>query len=353
MKTNDKLAKHVVIVVHGSLRDGDSYWSLMNDIFADLIKQGDARVDRNLIIVAPEFFSAEQNEGQYSSKQLAWPDLNLWQPGEASSRPKGLNISSYEAIEKLVDHFDNSSQYPQMKNITLVGHSGGGQLVNRYATLARKLPQNTHMRFIVADPSSSLYFTEDRAVTDKNIVDKAKCPLYNSYRYGFDNLTIPIYGGQSAQTGFKNYVTRDIVHLNGLLDTEVNGDQQCMAILQGGTQRISRNFSWWKYLNLIAGTGEDMRFFPGNFTNVPNWKHLYSGDFTPRLSIVANASHDVDQVFNSAIGNSALFDTDVLPGWRPEKPGQSTDSFPSAAIRAQVRFALFIPLVALTSIFLR
>lgn len=312
---------HAIIVIHGSLRDGDSYWTTLNQVKEQELGSKNPSVDPNLIITAPEFYSSRLNKGLYSSSQLAWGDLNLWQMGAESNHPQNAKVSSFAAIEALIKHFDDRKAYPRMKNVTLVGHSGGAQFVNRYVTVVPYNPKHVHVRYLVADPSSSVYFTRHRPITDPSYVDLKNCTAFNDWRYGFHNFSIAPYAGKPASHYFHNYVSRDVVNLNGMQDTELNGDQQCMAIAQGGSQRIARNMAWWKYINLLAGTDEDVSFYPGNFSELPNWRRFARSGFNVRMSAVANATHKIDEVFSSAEGVSALFDAANLnPGWRPTQP---------------------------------
>jgi hypothetical protein len=46
-------------------------------------------------------------------------------------------LTSFDALDALVAEFADSSKYPAMKNITFVGHGGGGQLNQRYAMVAK------------------------------------------------------------------------------------------------------------------------------------------------------------------------------------------------------------------------
>lgn len=310
-----------MIVIHGNLRDGYSYWNDFNTIIQQQKKVPHSGIDPNLILVAPEFYSTILNSGLYGATDLAWGDVNVWQAGQQSNHPNGARISSFEVVKRLVDHFDDRTMYPNMKNITLVGHSGGAQMVGRYAIVVPTMPTNAYMRFIVADPSSNAYFTQDRPITDPAYATKQSCKQYNDWRYGFNKFHTPPYAGHSTKTYFTNYITRDVILLNGLLDTEPNGDQQCMAVLQGGSQRIGRNLAWWKYINLLAKSPNDVSLFPGNFSKLPDMGDDTPDKFGLRLSIVANASHDVIEVFSSPQGCSALFnDTDLDIGWRPTTP---------------------------------
>ena len=320
---NNQSSTHVLIVIHGSLRDGDSYWAALNGIKEQQLAWGNENVDPNLIITAPMFYSTRFNSGLYTAQQLTWGDLNLWQMGAPSNHPNNTRISSFTAVSELIEHFSQRKLYPNMKNITLIGHSGGAQFVNRYASVVPTEPKHVHVRYLVADPSSSMYFTPHRPITDPSYVNITNCTTFNDWRYGVHKFDITPYSGKSGKYYFRTYTRRDVINLNGLLDTELNGDQQCMALAQGGSQRIGRNLAWWKYINLLGGTDEDVSLFPGNFSDMPDWGNMINDQFNVKLSVVANATHDVTEVFSSPQGVSAMFDSsDINFGWRP------TEAFP-------------------------
>lgn len=320
---NSQSSTHVLIVIHGSLRDGDSYWAALNGIKEQQLAWGNENVDPNLIITAPMFYSTRFNSGLYTAQQLTWGDLNLWQMGAPSNHPNNTRISSFTAVSELIEHFSQRKLYPNMKNITLIGHSGGAQFVNRYASVVPTEPKHVHVRYLVADPSSSMYFTPHRPITDPSYVNITNCTTFNDWRYGVNKFDITPYSGKSGKYYFRTYTRRDVINLNGLLDTELNGDQQCMALAQGGSQRIGRNLAWWKYINLLGGTDEDVSLFPGNFSDMPDWGNMINDQFNVKLSVVANATHDVTEVFSSPQGVSAMFDSsDINFGWRP------TEAFP-------------------------
>lgn len=257
---------------------------------------------------------------QYSKNELGWADVNAWQAGEVATHPDGTTQSAFDALDAIVSEFANSTKYPKLTNLTLVGHGGGGQLMQRYAVVGADTPENIHVRHIVGDPSSCAYFTTDRPLNDTSIADKSTCEMYNTWRYGFDNFT-----GTHAKSGampidyFSTYVKRDVVNMVGYQDTSKNGDQYCMAQLQGGVARRDRNLAWWKYINTLARTNYDVSGFPGNFTDpLPDWSNVTGNTISHRLIVVENATHDAAAVFGGAEGRAALFSNGELPtGWRP------------------------------------
>jgi pimeloyl-ACP methyl ester carboxylesterase len=53
------------------------------------------------------------------------------------------------------------SRYPRLELVTLVGHSSGGQAVQRYA-LTTKMAVEARVRYVVANPSSFAYLNGER-----------------------------------------------------------------------------------------------------------------------------------------------------------------------------------------------
>ncbi|WFD42590.1 hypothetical protein MPSI1_001236 [Malassezia psittaci] len=318
---NNTKVEHVFIMMHGKLRDGDTYWSIMNDIVNSARQDNNPGAMKDIIIAAPQMYSAKLNKGQYDNDTLAWEDVNTWQSGAIASHPPGTNLTSMDALDVVVDHFTRRATYPALTNITMVGHGGGAQLMNRYATTGKD-PSDpaVYVRYVVGDPSSSPYFTPDRTEMDSSIANTSDCEGYNTWRYGFDMFTGTSDANLTSKDYFSRYIRRDVVNLVGLNDTEPNGDQKCMALLQGGTKRRDRNLVWWRYINTLARTNESLTGFPGNFKNLPDWSDTYTERIGPRLAIIKGAEHDPSKVFKSKIGRSVLFDAKTIEtGWRPDK----------------------------------
>ena len=319
-KPENHKATHAFVMFHGRLRDGDRYWSVMNHALESAQKDNFDGVPKHAIVVAPQFYSHKLNLGQYNDSTLAWDDVNSWQSGSVAVHPHGTAVSSVDAVDAIVDHFSDSSKYPKMKNLTLVGHGGGGQLMNRYATVGKDASRKgLYIRYIVGDPSSSAYFTHHRPLNDKSIASIDDCPSYNNWRYGFDHFPGTLSSNEHPRAYYKRYINRDVVNIVGYKDVAHNGDQKCMALLQGGHKRRDRNLSWWRYINMIGGTNENLHGFPGDFSDLPDWSDDSNGIIMTRLTVVPDASHDASAVFGGKHGRSALFSRyDVEMGWRPD-----------------------------------
>lgn len=109
----------------------------MNEAVKSAAKAGVSNVDQNVLIISPQFFSARYNTGQYTARQLAWDDVNGWEAGDPAIHPAGTTVTSIDVLDSIVASLVNASGYPSMRNITIVGHGGGGQLIQRYATVGK------------------------------------------------------------------------------------------------------------------------------------------------------------------------------------------------------------------------
>ncbi|KAH8678553.1 hypothetical protein BX600DRAFT_507485 [Xylariales sp. PMI_506] len=310
---------HAFIAIHGKLRDGGNYWNIFEQAVRNATNAGYPGASfNNQIVVAPEFFSQRYNSGQYTKNQLAWDDINSWQAMERAIHPAGTRFTSMDVIDSLITGFSDKNEYPNLTNITVVGHGGGGQLVQRYAAFSAITPSNIHIRYIHGDPSSCVYFTKDRPTSTSDDIDipaKSSCKEYDKWRYGFDGFS---NDKTKPETYFKQYADRDVISIVGLQDTDDDGDQTCMARVQGGKNRRDRNLIWYRYINTLAQTREDLEGFPGDFDNLTDWGSSVNNTIKVRLIVVENATHDAAEVFQSNLGRASLFnDGDVPVGWRP------------------------------------
>ncbi|RMJ16409.1 hypothetical protein BHE90_015127 [Fusarium euwallaceae] len=320
---SDKIEKsrveHAFIIVHGKLRDGDYYWETMNEVVKRAKAKNYPGSSRESIVIAPQLFSTVFNSGQYTPRQLAWGDLNAWQAGSVATHPTGTNFSSMDALDAVLDDVSNRENYPNMENVTIVGHGGGGQLIQRYAAVGKEPPAHISVRYIHGDASSCAYFTMDRPIMEDEGTAPGACEFYNTWRYGFDQFPGTIDGRKSPREYFKQYITRDVISIVGYRDVKSNGDTSCMARAQGGSKRRDRNLVWYRYINTLARTNENLKGFPGKFDNLPDWSLVSNGSVNLRLTVVEDAAHNVAEVLQSENGLSALFsDGDMYAGWRPK-----------------------------------
>ncbi|WP_191486279.1 alpha/beta hydrolase [Pseudomonas sp. FEN] len=267
--------QRVLIIVHGRLRNAMTYLKSAETAAA---QAGQAR---NTLIIAPQFLN--ESDKHLPGNPLRWQG-DEWMAGAASTGPSAL--SSYAALDEVLARLGNRKKFPALREVVVAGHSGGGQVVQRYALLGhgdRQLAGNgIKLRYVIANPSSYAYFNAQRPVLGFN---PSGCPGFNDWKYGLQNL--PDYAkGQSAAQLEQAYVQRDITYLLGQQDTDPNHpalDKSCAAEAQGA-YRLIRGHNYFAYLQQRHPQG-----------------------FTQTLVEVPGVGHDGDGMLTSPQGQKALF----------------------------------------------
>ncbi|NWA26661.1 alpha/beta hydrolase [Pseudomonas gingeri] len=270
--------QRVLIIVHGRLRNAMTYLQSAETAAAQ------AGQDRNTLIIAPQFLNeSDVQRNHLPGNLLRWQGED-WMAGSASTGPSA--ISSYAALDEVLARLGNRKKFPALREVVVAGHSGGGQVVQRYALVGHGDEQlagsGVKLRYVVANPSSYAYFNAQRPVAGFN---PSSCPGFNDWKYGLQNL--PDYAkGQSPAQLEQAYVQRDITYLLGQQDTDPNHpalDKTCGAEAQG-PYRLIRGHNYFAYLQQRHPQG-----------------------FTQTLVEVPGVGHNGDGMLTSPQGQKALF----------------------------------------------
>ncbi|WP_232445869.1 hypothetical protein, partial [Burkholderia ubonensis] len=228
--------------------------------------------------------------------------------GEAARQP--WPISSFAALDALLAHFANRALYPSLSTVVMMGHSAGAQLLQRYAVTGQeeeKLARvGISVRYIVSNPSSYLYFDDQRP--NGKVTENWACPSATVWKYGLESAP-PYVASQDPKSLETHYVQRSVVYLLGQADTDPYThyiDRSCAAMAQG-PYRLARGLSYFDYL-----------------------KKRHPSDLAHMVVEVPGVGHDNLSMFTSDCGLAVLFDK-ALP--------QSCPVFTGAAarIRAEPR----------------
>ena len=265
-----------LIIVHGRLRNAQTYLQSAEDAAEH------AGVGGTTLVVAPQFLNDSDVKRHHLAPQVLRWNGNDWMAGEPSTGPG--QVSSYGALDQIIQYLGNRTVFPALKEIVVAGHSGGGQVVQRFALTGQAQPSlqsaGIRLRYVVANPSSYAYFSPQRPVPFK----VADCPGFNDWKYGMQHL--PAYAkGQSAEQLEQAYVSRDITYLLGRQDTDPNHpalDKSCEAETQGA-YRLIRGHNYFDYLKQ---------------------RHP---QLTQKLVEVPGVGHNGDGIFTSPEGQKALF----------------------------------------------
>ena len=271
----------VVLVLHGILRDANvSYAGGLQALSA----AGDT-VGTTLVI-APQFLTAADAAAhRLAAETLTWERDN-WTGGGEAMAPAA--ISSFVAVDAILARLADTALFPNLKHVVVAGHSGGGQIVQRYAVVGKGESKLTErgiaVRYVVANPSSYVYFNDRRPQAE--VSGGASCAEFNAWKYGFA-AGLPAYVDQSTQTYAQRYAARDVIYLLGTKDTNPRHpalDKSCMAQAQGAN-RYARGHGYFDQLRAEFGAG-----------------------LTHKLYDVADVGHAGPKMFASKCGLAALFD---------------------------------------------
>jgi pimeloyl-ACP methyl ester carboxylesterase len=271
-----------VLVVHGRLRNADVYFKSARTAQATA---GDA--GKTTLMIVPQFLAGVDIDTYHlPADTLRWT-LEGWEGGDPALAP--APVSSFEALDAILARLADRKLFPNLRQVVVAGHSGGGQVVQRYAIAGKGEPaltqQGIGVRYVVANPSSYAYFNNERP--EPSIA--ASCPGYNDWKYGMEAR--PAYLADPPAAALEQaYVARRVIYLLGTLDTNPDHpalDKSCMAEAEG-PYRYARGHA---YAATMAARDAG----------------------TPNHSVrdVKGVGHDGDKMLTSSCGLKALFD---LPG---------------------------------------
>lgn len=288
--------KRVLIVVHGTLRNADVY-------FADgrLAVDEAGAAGAGTLVAAPQFLTRPDIVAfNLPPDTLAWTQEG-WKGGDPALSPAPL--SSFSAMDALLEHFSDRTLYPALTEVVVSGHSAGAQIVQRYAVAGqaetRLVNAGIKVRYVVANPSTYLYFDQRRPSANGSFEPAATtyCPRVNSWKYGMEKL--PAYVAQQDLGSIEaRYAARKVIYLLGMADTNPYThfiDRSCPAMAQG-PYRLARGLSYFKYLQ-----GRHPAALNQSVVQVPG------------------VGHDGRGMFGSACGQAAIFGQ-PLPASCPRLP---------------------------------
>ena len=271
-----------VVILHGRLRNADVYY---RSALAAQAAAGEA--GKATIIIVPQFLAEVDIEHWHLPPDTLRWSLEGWEGGEPALGP--TPASSFEALDAILARLADRNIFPNLKQVVVAGHSGGGQVVQRYAITTQGegalTSEHVGVRYVVANPSSYAYFSTERP--EPQIV--ASCSGYNNWKYGMEARP-PYLAIPTPAELEQRYVARQVIYLLGTADTNPDHpalDKTCMAEAQG-PYRYARGHSYAAAMARRDG-------------GTPNHK----------VWDVEGVGHDGDKMLTSPCGLAALFD---LPG---------------------------------------
>lgn len=266
---NDAITR-VVVVVHGAGRDSDNYYrSAMAGAFL-------AGALQSALVIAPRMAS---NDGQgcrdtLAPNEISW-HCNAWRSGGASLSQ--ASVTSFDFLDEILKKVARKDVFPNLKGITLTGHSAGGQVTNRYSMTSKVHDTlGVPVTYVVSNPSSYAWPTDERPTGPaawplqanapgfvpaydantpafRSMGDGRGCADYDQWPYGFKNRTGYSASISDAQLS-RQLASRPVIYMLGEDDIlPLSGfDGSCSAMAQGPT-RQARGQAYAKYANEKLG----------------------------------------------------------------------------------------------------
>jgi pimeloyl-ACP methyl ester carboxylesterase len=162
-----------VLVLHGRLRDANVYFRS-----AKTAQAAAGPVGNDTLMIVPQFLAGiDVDAYQLPADTLRWT-LEGWEGGDPAVGP--APASSFDALDAILARLADQRLFPNLKQVVIAGHSGGGQVVQRYAIAGKGELALTRagvgVRYVIANPSSYAYFTSERP--EPSIA--ASCTGYNN-----------------------------------------------------------------------------------------------------------------------------------------------------------------------------
>ena len=271
-----------VILLHGKGRDVDGYYKGLQRAAGEA-----GAASEHSILIAPQFLNEHDIEDHRLGNEIVRWRTGAWEAGGPAIGP--APVSAYDVLDAMLEHLADKRLFPNLKDIVLAGHSGGGQAVQRYAVVgtaaARVTAQGIHIRFVIANPSSYLYFDDYRPGPHG-----AGCSDWDHWKYGIRGAPeyIRLSPTHTWEKMEADYAAADVIYLMGDEDIDPHQkdlDVSCAGEAEGPT-RLARGKSFYAYL-----------------------KSRHPEAWGQRLWLVNGVAHSGPKMVESPCGVKALFAT--------------------------------------------
>ncbi len=277
LDTRNEAVTRALVIVHGAGRDADNYFR--NALAAAFL----AGALDDTVVVAPRMASAAANcHDTLAPNEISW-NCNTWRSGgPAVSNP---NVTSFDFLDEVLRKIAHKEIFPNLQQIVVIGHSAGGQVLNRY-----EMTNQVHdklgvpVTYVVSNPSSyawpdaarptdAAYSVQSHApgyipVTTPNasafraFTGARDCTTYDQWPYGLKDRTG--YSAKQTDDQLKaQLISRPTTYLLGELDVFPLGgfDGSCPAMAQGPT-RLARGEAFGKFVNEKLGAHHVVKIVP-------------------------------------------------------------------------------------------
>jgi pimeloyl-ACP methyl ester carboxylesterase len=277
LETRNEAITRALVVVHGAGRDADNYF---RNVLAAAFLAG--ALD-DTVVIAPRMASAAANcHDILAENEISW-NCNSWRSGgPAFTNPE---VTSFDFLDEVLRKVARKEIFPNLRQIVVIGHSAGGQVLNRYE-MANQIHDKlgVPVNYVVANPSSYAWPDATRptdaaysiqahapgyipAVTPdapafRSFGGAKDCTTYDQWPYGLKDRTG--YTAKQTDDQLKAQLSsRPTTYLLGELDVFPLGgfDGSCPAMAQGPT-RLARGEAFGKFVNEKLGAHHVVKIVP-------------------------------------------------------------------------------------------
>ncbi|MBJ9978369.1 hypothetical protein IAE35_23550 [Pseudomonas sp. S75] len=243
--------RQAVVVLHGVRRNADDYFHAGQALLDEA-----GLTARDTLLLAPKFLTPA--DPHTDTDLPLWPK-SQWMHGTESQGGR-TGIPAFGVLDDLLAYLGDRQRFPVLEDILVIGHSAGGQLLQRYTLLGSGdqgfEQRGIHVRYLVSSPSSYLYLDDNRLQDGVfRPLSGTSCPDYDRYRYGLEQA--PAYfahQGLDTVQVLRRYAARDVTYMIGQRDNNPGDrvmDKACGAMAQGPT-RLARQRAYLRYEAFLA-----------------------------------------------------------------------------------------------------
>lgn len=247
----------------------------------------------SVLILAPVFMAKQDftagagHEGEFGFGG------ELWQAGSHTQLPAlSKSLTSYEIMDVFTDMLADQTQFPNLNQIVVAGHSLGGQAAQRYAVLKKSKAYDYNMRYWIGNPGSWAWLTSNFAYSNTS------CPIA-------DSMTSPTswpYGLNGNQTELTSYARKDVVADQAFVIQRYISRRVSygLGLLDNGPGTTSCAAQWQGANHLDRGSQFILDFKQNQYSN-------YGFPANHTVDFLANISHQDYPMFSSTISLQRLF----------------------------------------------
>jgi pimeloyl-ACP methyl ester carboxylesterase len=278
LEARNSAITRAVVSIHGASRDADNYFrsTVAAGFLADALQ--------STLIIAPRLAA---NDGSgcrdvLATNEISW-NCGSWRSGgSAASNPE---VTSFDFLDEILRKVARRDVFPNLRSIVVVGHSAGGQVVNRYE-MGNRVDEKlgVPVTYVVANPSSYAYpdslrptdaafavtarapgYVPDNAPDEafyRRFGDARNCTTYDRWPYGMRDRTG--YTAKESDDQLRHQLAaRTTIYLLGQLDILplAGFDGSCAAMAQGPT-RLARGEAYARLVNEKFGAHHTVTIVP-------------------------------------------------------------------------------------------